>query len=195
MSMDISAATAPESDRLNADDFRMGPATVTVDQVTPGTTDKGRPTFHIHYREFPGRPLKPGKNVLRILGKGWGPDASQWPGRRATLYSDPDVSFGKEQTGGVRISQMSHLDAPFALKLQERRGKYKTYNVDPLPDSTPTAEVQPDWQAEIEARAGDVDALRALWSDAQARGASQAVLKDIKADATVATDNPENKED
>ena len=39
-----------------------------------------------------------------------------------------------------------------------------------------------------------MDALRALWSDAQARGASQAVLNDIKAAATVATDNPENKE-
>ena len=70
MSLDITAATAPESDRLNTDDFTLGPRTVKVEKVTEARTDKGTPTVHVHFREYPGRPLKPRKNVLRLLGKG-----------------------------------------------------------------------------------------------------------------------------
>ena len=186
MSLDITAATAPESDRLNTDDFTLGPRTVTVEKVTEARTDKGTPTVHVHFREYPGRPLKPGKNVLRLLGKGWGKDAGQWPGRRVTLYADPDVSYGKDKTGGVRPLQMSDIEAPFSMTLQERRGKYKTYRIEPLPESTPSIEVQPDWQALIVEAGDDVAALRAMWTDAQARGASEAILNDIKNAATTA---------
>ena len=49
----------------------------------------------------------------------------------------------------------------------------------------------PDWQALIAEAGDDVAALRAMWSDAQARGASEAILNDIKTAATTAQ-NKEN---
>ena len=191
MSLDITDTLAPKSDQINADDMAGRSAVVTVAGVEKIA---GEQPLAVHLHEFPGRPWKPGKTVRRILAAAWGTDAAQWAGRRAELFTDPKVTFGKSEVGGIRVSRLSHLDKPLTLALTATRGKKQTHRIDPLPDSTPAAEVQPDWQAEIEARVGDVDALRALWSDAQARGASQAVLNDIKAAATVATDNPENKE-
>ena len=191
MTLDITDTLAPNSSQVNADDFVGRTAVVTVAGVEKIAGDQ---PLAVHLHEFPGRPWKPGKTVRRILAAAWGTDASQWAGRRAELFTDQEVTFGKVKVGGIRVSRLSHLDKPLSLALTATRGKKQTHRVDPLPDSAPTAEVQPDWRAEIEARAGDVDALRALWSDAQARGASQAVLNDIKAAATVATDNPENKE-
>lgn len=191
MSLDITDTLAPKSDQINADDMAGRSAVVTVAGVEKVA---GEQPLAVHLHEFPGRPWKPGKTVRRILAAAWGTDAAQWTGRRAELFTDQEVTFGKVKVGGIRVSRLSHLDAPLSLALTATRGKKQTHRIDPLPDSTPSAEVQPDWQAEIQARAGNVDALRALWSDAQARGASQAVLNDIKAAATVATDNPENKE-
>ena len=46
--------------------------------------------------------------------------------------------------------------------------------------------MQPDWQALIVEAGDDVAALRAMWSDAKARGASEAILTDIKNAATTA---------
>ena len=191
MSLDITDTLAPNSSQVNADDFVGRTAVVTVAGVEKIA---GEQPLAVHLVEFPGRPWKPGKTVRRILAAAWGTDASQWAGRRAELFTDPKVTFGKSEVGGIRVSRMSHIDKPLSLALTATRGKKQTHRIEPLPDSTPAAEVQPDWRAEIEARTGDVDALRELWSDAQARGASQAVLNDIKAAATVATDNPENKE-
>ena len=59
-------------------------------------------------------------------------------------------------------------------------------SIEPLPDNTPSHEVQPDWQALIAEAGDDVAALRAMWTDAQARGASEAILNDIKNAATAA---------
>ena len=186
MTLNMRDTIQATSSQLNTDDFRASPATVTVERVEKVTTEKGEPAFILHFREFPKRPLKPGKNVRRVITKAWGFDGSVWPGRRMTLYADPDVDFGKEKTGGIRVSHMSHLDAPFAMNLQERRGKYKQYSVQPLPADTPSHEVQPDWQALITEAGDDVKKLRAMWTDAQARGASEAILNDIKNAATTA---------
>ena len=191
MTLDITETLTPSSSQINADDFAGRTAVVTVAGVEKIA---GEQPLAVHLHEFPGRPWKPGKTVRRILAAAWGTDASQWTGRRAELFTDQEVTFGKVKVGGIRVSRLSHLDKPLTLALTATRGKKQTHRIDPLPDSIPAAEVQPDWQAEIEARAGDVAALRALWQDAHGRGASQAVLNDIKAAATVATDNPENKE-
>ena len=188
MSLDITDTLAPDSAQVNADDFEGRTAVVTVAGVEKIAGDR---PLAVHLHEFPGRPLKPGKTVRRILAAAWGTDAAQWTGRRAEIYTDAEVAFGKAKVGGIRISRMSHLDKPLSLALTATRGKKQTHRIEPLPDNTPSHEVQPDWQALIAEAGDDVAALRAMWTDAQARGASEAILNDIKTAATAA----HNKED
>lgn len=186
--LDITDTLAPRSDQLNSDDFVGRTAVVTVAGVEKVA---GEQPLAVHLHEFPGRPLKPGKTVRRILAAAWGTDAAQWAGRRMELFTDPTVTFGKSEVGGIRISRMSHLDKPLSLALTATRGKKQTHRIEPLPDTTPSHEVQPDWQALIVEAGDDVAALRAMWTDAQARGASEAILNDIKTAATTAQ-NKEN---
>ena len=188
MSLDITDTLAPKSDQINADDFIGRTAVVTVAGVERVADEK---PIAIHLHEYPGRPMKPGKTVLRILAAAWGTDAAQWTGRRMELFTDPKVTFGKSEVGGIRISRMSHLDKPLSLALTATRGKKQTHRIEPLPDTTPSHEVQPDWQALIAEAGDDVEKLRAMWTDAQARGASEAILNDIKNAATTAQ-NKEN---
>ena len=188
MSLDITDTLAPKSDQINADDFIGRTAVVTVAGVERIT---GEQPLAVHLHEFPGRPWKPGKTVRRILAAAWGTDAAQWAGRRMELFTDAEVTFGKTKVGGIRISRMSHLDKPLSLALTASKGKKQTHRIEPLPGSAPSHEVQPDWQALIVEAGDDVAALRAMWTDAQARGASEAILNDIKNAATTA----HNKED
>ena len=196
MSLDITDTLAPKSDQINADDVAGRSVVVTVAGVEKIA---GEQPLAVHLHEFPGRPWKPGKTVRRILAAAWGTDAAQWTGRRAEIYTDAEVTFGKAKVGGIRISRMSHLDKPLSLALTATRGKKQTHRIEPLPDNTPSHEVQPDWQALIAEAGDDVAALRAMWTDAQARGASEAILNDIKNAATAmggggARDGDERKE-
>lgn len=196
MSLDITDTLAPKSDQINADDVAGRSVVVTVAGVEKIA---GEQPLAVHLHEFPGRPWKPGKTVRRILAAAWGTDAAQWTGRRAEIYTDAEVTFGKAKVGGIRISRMSHLDKPLSLALTATRGKKQTHTIQPLPDSAPSHEVQPDWQALIVEAGDDVAALRAMWTDAQARGASEAILNDIKNAATAmggggARDGDERKE-
>lgn len=188
MSLDITDTLAPKSDQINADDFIGRHAVVTVAGVEKVA---GEQPLAVHLHEYPGRPMKPGKTVRRILAAAWGTDATQWAGRRMEVYTDPDIPFGRQKVGGVRISRMSHLDKPLTLALTASKGKKQTHRIEPLPDATPSHEIQPDWQALIVEAGDDVEKLRAMWSDAQARGASEAILNDIKNAATTAH-NKEN---
>ena len=181
--LDITDTLAPRSDQLNSDDFAGRTAVVTVAGVEKIA---GEQPLAVHLNEFPGRPLKPGKTVRRSLAAAWGTVAAQWTGRRMELFTDTEVPFGKTKVGGVRISRMSHLDKPLSLALTASKGKKQTHRIEPLPDSAPSHEVQPDWQALIAEAGDDVATLRAMWSDAQARGASEAILNDIKTAATTA---------
>lgn len=160
--MDLTDSTAPRSDQLNADDLMAGPRTVTIEEVRPGTSEQ---PVNVTLVEFPGRPFKPSKSMLRVLVAAWGKDATVYAGRRLTLYRDPAVRFGGQDVGGIRISHMSHLDKRLTVALTVTRGKRAPFTVEPLaevkgprnsPDNSgPTAE-------QI-AASTDPAALRAMW--------------------------------
>ena len=103
--------------------------------------------------------------MLRLLFKAWGDESDNWIGRRVTLYGDPDVRFGSDAVGGIRVSHMSHLPEgkPLKVKLTASRGKRILYTVEPLRETTPpptqAVAVTP---AEIEA-CDDVAILRKWW--------------------------------
>jgi hypothetical protein len=156
--LDLTDAAAPRSDQLNSDDLFAGPRTFTIAEVRKGNDEQ---PVNIYLAEFPsGRPYKPGKSMIRVLMAAWGADASAYAGRRFTLYRDPDISFGRDKVGGVRISHMSHLAKPLTVSLTVTRGKRANFTVQPLPDAAPTS---PAVDEETVARLAD---LRAEWQTA-----------------------------
>jgi hypothetical protein len=132
--MDISQTTAPKSDQQNFDDYIGGPKTVTIEKVTPGSLEQ---PVDVHLVEFPGRPYRPSKSMRRVLVKAWGIESSAYTGRRMTLYGDPEVTFGRDKVGGIKISHLSHIEERLTLALTVTRGKRAPFNVEPLVDATP----------------------------------------------------------
>lgn len=189
MTFDITDTLTPKSTQVNADDFTTGPATVTAAEVRRGNAEQ---PVQVHLVEYPGRPFMPSKTVRRILAAAWGKDASQWAGRRMTLYTDPTVRFGGKEVGGIRVSHLSHIDKRQTYVLTATRGQKKAHTVEPLPADAPTTEPHPDWRALIEQAEGDVDTLRNIYTHAQQLGASEGVLNAIKTAAANATNTKEN---
>ena len=141
-----------KTDQLNYEDFLGGVTRiVTIAGVSKGTKEQ---QYDIAI-EGDSRVWRPAATVLKLMAAAWGDEAKDWIGRRAALYGDPDVMFGREKVGGIRVSHLSDLPdgKPLSLSLTETRGKRKRHSVDPLPDPTP---------------ADRVAALRAEWKTADA---------------------------
>jgi hypothetical protein len=127
---DLSTTTEPKSDQLNADSL-LGGKTLTI-KVTKVTVTTGDQPCTINYEGDSGRPYKPGKSMRRVLVNAWGRDTAAYPGRSMTLYCDEKVQFGGLAVGGIRISHMSHIDAPITMALTATRGSKKAFTVKPL---------------------------------------------------------------
>lgn len=136
--MDMTETIEPKSDQLNADDLMSGPRTFTIAEVRRASS--AEQPVDIVLAEFPaGRPFKPSKSMRRVLVMIWGKESSAYVGRRLTLYRDPEIKFGPDKVGGVRISHMSHLAKRETIALTVTRGKRAPYVVEPLPDAAPTS--------------------------------------------------------
>lgn len=159
--IDISTMTEPDSTQVNAEDFLSGPRTVEITDVRQGNPDQ---PVNIDLAEFPGRAYRPGKSMRRVLLAAWGKDASSYIGRRMTLYCDPDVKFGGQKVGGIRIRAMSHLDKPLSVALTVTRGQRAQYRVEPLADPEPDYDRVEQWAAKHE----KVDALQGALTRMQA---------------------------
>ena len=174
--MDISDSLAANSNQQNYDEFLAGPKTVTVSEVKKGSAEQ---PVEVHLVEFPGKPFKPAKSVRRVLAAAWGTDASQWAGRRLTIYGDPEVRYAGKAVGGLRVSHVSHIDKPVTVALTVTRGKREPFTVHPLPDATPYTPSQ-DWLA-LMASASTGDEKNAIWQQATQDGADADYLATLKA--------------
>jgi hypothetical protein len=140
--MDITEALAPASDQLDAVEL-VKPRTFTIDAGSALGERDGKTVAEIRLVGF-ARVWRPSKGMLDVLAACWGTDAKQWVGHRVTLYNDPDVTFGKEKVGGIRISHLSHIDGPRAVTIRGRgAGRKQQWPVNPLPDSQRTAPDDP----------------------------------------------------
>lgn len=154
----------PRSDQWNADDFIGGPRTFTIAGVKAGTAEQ---KYDIELVEGQGRSWRPPLTVLRLLIAAWGDEASEWIGRRVTLYRDPSIRFGSDAVGGIRVSHMSNLpgNKRFEVKLTSTRGRRASHAVDPLPDAPPpiTYDEATEFEARITAAAtlADLDTIAA----------------------------------
>jgi hypothetical protein len=84
--------------------------------------------------------------MRRLLVALWGDHASDWVGRRMTLYADPDVKWGGVAVGGIRISAVSHINQPTAVMVTETRGKRKAITIQPIVSEDPFITF---WRAKI----------------------------------------------
>ena len=160
--MDLTDTIAPRSDQLNAEDLLSGPRTVTITDVHQGASTE-QPVDIVTAEFGTGRPWKPSKTVRRILVAAWGPEASAYVGRRATIYRDPDVKFGGMAVGGIRVSHLSHIDRPLTVALTVTRGKRAPFVVKPLTEPAPAPAAAPTPTPGDIAACEDQDLLRRWW--------------------------------
>lgn len=173
--MDMTRTIEPRSDQLNFDDVAAQSVTVTITGVTRGTPEQ---PVNIETEQYPGRPYKPGKSMRRVLVAAWGKDSSVYAGRRIRLYGDPDVRFGRERVGGIRISHLSHITAPMTVMLTVTRGRRAPFTVQPLPDDAPREDHEgPATVVERIGAATTLDDLRALWDEATTDAERQAIRR------------------
>lgn len=139
---DMTASIEPRSDQINAEDLITGPRTITITAVKRGSAEQ--PVDIVTEEYGPGRPYKPSKTMRRIIVAAWGKDSAAYVGRRLTIYRDPDITFGRDKVGGIRISHMSDIPKRLEIALTVTRGRRSTFAVDPLPaESTPATQDTP----------------------------------------------------
>lgn len=131
----------PRSDQLNAEDLITGPRTFTITDVREGSAEQRVRVFLAEGPE--GRPWCPNVSMCRLMVLAWGPESDAWHGKRVTLYRDPDVRFGKDTPGGIRISHMSGLRKPLTAQLTVTKGRRGPYRVEPLSDDAPASAAVP----------------------------------------------------
>lgn len=160
--MDITDALAPASDQLDAVEL-VNPRTFTIDAGSKLGSRDGKTVAEIRLVGFP-RVWRPSKGMLDVLAACWGTDGTQWVGRSVTVYNDPNVTFGKEKVGGVRISHLSHIDKERSVPIRASgAGRKQLWKVQPLTEA-PAAKSKVT-NAQINAATTD-DELRALWANA-----------------------------
>jgi hypothetical protein len=137
---DMTDTIIPRSDQINAEDILTGPVTITITGVTRGNTEQ--PVNMVTAEFGPGRPYKPSKTMRRVIVNAWGKETSAYVGRRIRIYRDPEVKFGPDKVGGIKISHLSHIDKRLEIALTVTRGRRAQFAVDPLPDEPPPRTVE-----------------------------------------------------
>lgn len=122
------AAIQAKSDQMNADDLIAAPKTI---RITRANIKLGDQPITLNYEGDNGKPYKPCKNMARVIGACFGEDPDLWAGESLTLYCEEEVYYGKDKTGGIRISHASKITTQKKFMLKER-GKKKEFIVNPL---------------------------------------------------------------
>jgi len=151
--MNISHMLVGKSDQLDNVDLLSGPRDFTITGVSQGAPDQ---PLNIALAEY-DRAWRPGLTMRRILAHLWGDEADNYIGHKVRLYRDPDVTFGKDKTGGTRISHASHIDKRITVSLPTSKGKFGAFTVEPLTDPAPTKSAKAN---------PEVDVLRNEWHTA-----------------------------
>jgi hypothetical protein len=172
---DLRPSVVPKSDQLNAEQLLSAPMTITVNKVSIAASPE-QPVV-INYDGDNGRPYKPCKTMRKLLIFAWGQDGSQWIGRSMTLYNNPEVKFGGELVGGIRISHLSHIASDISVSLTATRGKKAKHSVLKLATvADPLAPARDSLTS-----ANDLPALIAAWGKLSAAEKTQlASVKDAR---------------
>jgi len=136
---DMSPVIVPRSDQYNAEDFLAGPRTFSIEAVSITPGQEQPVSIKLVGEE---RVWRPCKSMSRCLVAIWGPDAKAYIGRSLTLYNDPKVRWAGMEVGGIRISNMSHMDNPVTMALAESKKNRKPFTVQPMANAAPPPKTQ-----------------------------------------------------
>lgn len=174
---------APKSDQQNYDDFAAEPRTITVTKVT--ASDSKEQPLLVYFDTDGGRPYKPNLTMRRVMRAIWGRYASQYVGRRMTLYGDPTAPWGGKEVGGIRISHMDGIDAPKKLKVTKKRGVKDTITIQPLTNERTNQAITPPPQNDTvslsdeatERAQNDPDGLALWWNSEETKQRRQELYR------------------
>lgn len=167
--VDVSDTIVSKSDQLNADDILGGEITVQITGVN--RCDKDQP---IAISITGGHmPFKPCKTVRRILVSAWGANAANWIGQSMVLYRDPNVKWGGENVGGIRVRAITGIKTPLVLALAESRKSKAKITVHPLKDAVV------EWRQKM-SDCTTVDQLKQIGQQLGKAGLSDADLKVLR---------------
>jgi hypothetical protein len=124
---------APKSDQLNYDDLIGGPLTVKIVGLAAGSAEQ--PVIVRIADAATGaemRDYKPCKTMRRVMVAAWGDKGRDWIGKSMTLFGEASVKWGGVEVGGIRISHVSGIAGPLALKLTTARGKRSECVIQPI---------------------------------------------------------------
>lgn len=145
--IDMSQHLTGKSDHLTADMLLAGPRELTVAAVVASPQGEDRPV-EIRWRED-ALPWRPCLSMRRVLAAIWGGRTEPYVGRRLRLWRDPDVRFGSDLVGGIRIQAASHIETSQTVMVQVKRGRKAPIQIAPLrgdarptPTPTPTQQQQ-----------------------------------------------------
>lgn len=125
---DLRSTIVPKSDQLNSEQLLGGPMIITVSDVRIGS-GADQPVS-VYYALDPQRPFKPCKTMRKLLIHAWGHDGTQWIGKSMELFNEPNVKFGGEEVGGIRISRLSHINPHgIDVSLTETKGRKAKHRV------------------------------------------------------------------
>lgn len=125
--MDISFAMEAKSDQLNAVDIMGLERVIKITQVNVNQSEQ---PVSIYFEGDHGRPWKPSKGMIRVLGGAWGTDSGAWVGRSVQIYFDETVVYAGQAVGGIRIRALSHIPEKGLMFMQTiNRKKREPYPV------------------------------------------------------------------
>jgi hypothetical protein len=136
----------------------------------------------IYFEGDNNKPFKPCKTIRRVLLAVWGKFATDYVGRSMTIYRDDSVTFGGLNTGGIRISHMSHIDKETVVVVMKTKGKKAGITIKPLVmEQAPTPDHEKFAATTIAAihRAPDIEKLESF---IQSRSAKLDAMADVRPD-------------
>lgn len=134
--VDITKTVAPKTDQLNADDF-IGSGDRAIKITAVKMMDSKEQPIAISYEGDNGKPWKPSLGMRRVLIELWGQEAAKeaskyYPGRSLVLYRDPNVKFGKDTVGGIRIRSASDISSEQKMVVTVSKARRVEFVVKPM---------------------------------------------------------------
>lgn len=134
--VDITQTIAPKTDQLNADDF-IGSGDKVIKITGVKMMDSKEQPIAISYEGDKGKPWKPSLGMRRVLVDLWGQKEAKetnkyYTGRTIVLYRDPDVKFGKDTVGGIRIRAASDIAGEKKMAVTVSKARRVEFSVKPL---------------------------------------------------------------
>lgn len=194
---DLRSTTIPKSTQLNADQLIVGPMDLRITDVRIGPDEKQ--PIAVHYENEAGRPFLPCLTMRRVLLSAWGHDGRDWIGKGLRVFHDPQVRFGGEDVGGVRISHMTDIPGRrIELKLTASKGKKVLYTIERMEQQASGPTVAHVLQliacaannADMKAAKAAAETLTAQADIDQALAAYKARVAELKASTPAATTQP-----